>query len=73
MAEDCCNAELETTMVVRSPTWLFPWAYCLMPRGPGIYETLPAEIADNLQLTGPLSVGGQLAIMGMKHLAAEEP
>ena len=60
-------------MVARSPTWLFPWAYCLMPQGPGIYEKLPAEIADNLQLTGPVAVGGQLAMMGFKLLAAQEP
>ncbi len=52
VAEDCHNAGLKTTMVARSPTWLFPWDYCLAPTGLGIYEVMPAEVADNIQMTG---------------------
>lgn len=71
--EDCCAAGLTTTIVARSPTYLFPWDYALAPQGLGAYQTLGAELADRLQMTGPVSIGGQLARGLHQMLAEKEP
>lgn len=71
--EDCANADLATTMVARSPTYLFPWDYALAPEGLGAYETLGAPLADKLQMSGPAAVGGQLARGLQGALAEREP
>jgi hypothetical protein len=71
--EDCHNAGLNTTIVARSPTFIFPWEYCLDPQGLGLYEILPVDVVDNRQLTMPTSVAGQLAKRGMALSASKEP
>lgn len=71
--EDCAAAGLATTMVARSPTYLFPWDYALHPAGLGAYETHSAEAVDAQQMTGPASIGGQLARGLHEVLAEKEP
>ncbi|KAH8887797.1 FAD/NAD(P)-binding domain-containing protein [Thozetella sp. PMI_491] len=71
--EDCHNAGLKATIVARSPTFVFPWEYCLDPQGLGLYEIFPVDIVDNRQLTMPNSVAGQLAKRGMAFAASKEP
>lgn len=71
--EDCCAAGLRTTLIARSPTYLFPWDYSLHPAGLGAYATLGAELADAQQMTGPVSIGGQLARGLHDALAEQEP
>lgn len=71
--EDCCAAGLTTTIVARSPTYIFPWDYALAPQGLGAFQILGAELADRLQMTGPASIGGQLARGLQQALAEKEP
>lgn len=71
--EDCANASLATTMVARSPTYIFPWDYALAPQGLGAYATLGAPLADKLQMSGPAAIGGQLARGLQGALADKEP
>lgn len=70
--EDCCAANLTTTMIARSPTLIFPWEYALDPTGLGAYETRPADVVDKQQMTGPTSLGGQLVIGLHQRLAEKE-
>lgn len=58
--EDCAAAGLKTTMIARSPTFVFPWDYALMPDGLGLYENVPTDVADKVLMSGPAAVGGQL-------------
>lgn len=58
--EDCAAAGLKTTMIARSPTFVFPWDYALMPDGLGLYENIPTDVADKVLMSGPAAVGGQL-------------
>lgn len=69
--EDCAANGLKTTMNARSPTYIFPWDYVL--EGMSIYDTLGAEIADKIQMSGPNGVGGQLVVGSYAAKAAKEP
>ncbi|KAK2598827.1 hypothetical protein N8I77_012212 [Diaporthe amygdali] len=60
LMEDCAAAGLKTTMIARSPTFIFPWDYALFPEGLGLYERVPAHVADKVLMSGPAAVGGQL-------------
>lgn len=71
--EDCAAANLTTTIVARSPTYIFPWDYALHPAGLGAYATHSAELVDKQQMTGPVSIGGQLARGLHEVLANKEP
>lgn len=71
--EDCYNAGIKTTMIQRSPTYIIPMAHLLHPKGFGIFDHQPVEIADPMMFAGPLAVGGQLAGMLHAGLAAQEP
>ncbi|KAF3764155.1 hypothetical protein M406DRAFT_71282 [Cryphonectria parasitica EP155] len=71
--EDCAAAGLQTTMIARSPTYIFPWEYSLAPQGLGLYATLPAERVDKMQMSGPTSISGQLARGLQVALAHREP
>lgn len=70
--EDCATGGLQTTMVARSPTYIFPWDYALAPQGLGVYEVTPTDLADKLQMSGPNAIGGQLAMALHTHLAHQE-
>lgn len=71
--EDCAAANLATTIVARSPTYLFPWDYALHPAGLGAYATHRAADVDAQQMTGPAAIGGQLALGLQQLLADKEP
>lgn len=68
--EDCAAAGLKTTMIARSPTYIFPWDYALFPDGLGMYETTPTHVADKVLHPGPAAVGGQLARASYTNMAA---
>lgn len=71
--EDCAAGGLDTTMNVRSPTYIFPWDYALAPQGLGVYDKLGPELADKLQMSGPNAIGGQLVVGLHAMLASKEP
>ncbi|KAF2686126.1 FAD/NAD(P)-binding domain-containing protein [Lentithecium fluviatile CBS 122367] len=71
--EDCDNAGLKTTMVARSPTYVFPYDYIINPNGIGVYEAMPPDAADTLLLTLPCGVDGQFSHALFAHLAPQEP
>ena len=58
--EDCHNAGLEVQMVQRSPTYIIPLSYFEHVSGLGMYNVLPAELADTITMAGPVAVGAQL-------------
>lgn len=68
--EDCAAAGLKTTMIARSPTFVFPWDYALFPEGLGLYEKIPTHIADKALMSGPAAVGGQLVRASYANMAA---
>ncbi|POS69877.1 hypothetical protein DHEL01_v211728, partial [Diaporthe helianthi] len=68
--EDCAAAGLKTTMIARSPTFIFPWEYGLLPEGLGMYEVLPTNVVDKLQVPGPVAVNGQLGWALYARMAA---
>lgn len=70
--EDCHDAGLETTMVVRSPTYILPLDYLFDKSALGMYD-LSVEAADKAGLTLPTAVSGQAARNLFRHLASQEP
>ncbi|KAJ5632118.1 hypothetical protein N7490_008457 [Penicillium lividum] len=73
LMEDCAKAGIKTTIVARSPTYIFPWDYSLDPRGLGLYEILPAELVDKLTMSTPWGIAGQIVIDQAVSLASKEP
>ncbi|KAJ5935764.1 hypothetical protein N7466_005311 [Penicillium verhagenii] len=73
LMEDCAKAGVETTIVARSPTYIFPWDYSLDPLGLGVYDSLPVDLADKIMMSSPLGVGGQIMVEQAAVLAAKEP
>lgn len=71
--QDCHQAGLKTTMVVRSPTFIFPLEYVLDPRGLGCFDKLPLEVADRMMNTNPNVLDGQFAQGAWAHKASQEP
>ncbi len=71
--EDCHKAGLETTMVVRSPTFIFPLEYVLDPHGLGCYDHVAFEVADRMMNTNPNVLDGQFAHGAWAHKASQEP
>ncbi|KAI0135358.1 hypothetical protein F4814DRAFT_400697 [Daldinia grandis] len=70
---DCHAAGLKTTMVARSPTYIYPYEYVMNPHGFGVYEDLPLDIADRLLYTLPPALDGQFSHGLFSHLAFQEP
>ncbi|PVH93133.1 FAD/NAD(P)-binding domain-containing protein [Periconia macrospinosa] len=70
---DCWEAGLSTTMIVRSPTYIFPYDYVMDPHGIGAYDKLPLEAADRLLNTFPSMLDGQFSHGLFAHLASQEP
>ncbi|KAK7734030.1 hypothetical protein SLS53_008025 [Cytospora paraplurivora] len=70
--EDCVNAGLQVTMVVRSPTYIFPWDYSLAPQGLGLYEKISPDLADKVQMSEATAISGQLLKGLYRHLAQKE-
>jgi hypothetical protein len=71
--EDCHHAGLETTMVVRSPTYIFPYEYIMDPHSIGAYEHFPLAEADKMLNTFPTAVDAQFVRGLMAHLASCDP
>ncbi|KAF4955915.1 hypothetical protein FSARC_11730 [Fusarium sarcochroum] len=69
---DCHAAGLETTMVVRSPTYIVPLEYVCNEISLGAYN-LGVAAADRMFLTLPAVVDGQLARNLFRMLASQEP
>ncbi|KAJ4409721.1 hypothetical protein N0V82_009410 [Gnomoniopsis sp. IMI 355080] len=71
--QDCHDAGLDTTMVVRSPTYIFPYEYVMDPHGIGAYDLMPLETADRMLNTFPQALDGQFSHGLFAHLASQEP
>lgn len=71
--KDCHDAGLNTTMVARSPTYVFPYEYVMDPHGIGAYDKMPLEVADRMLNTFPLALDGQFSHGLFAHLASLEP
>lgn len=70
--EDCHAAGLQTTMNVRSPTYMVPVEYIDHPASLGAYDA-GVERADNMFMTLPAPIDAQLARDLLAHLASQEP
>jgi hypothetical protein len=70
--EDCQAAGLKTTMNVRSPTYIVPVDYVCHKMSLGAYD-FGVEAADNLFLSLPSSIDGQLARGLFAVFASQEP
>ncbi|GKT52255.1 putative indole-3-pyruvate monooxygenase YUCCA3 [Colletotrichum spaethianum] len=70
--EDCCAAGLKTTMVVRSPTFIFPVAYVCDPAAHGNYEKLGVE-ADKEAMALPTNIDAHFVREHFVHSASQEP
>ncbi|KAK1981195.1 hypothetical protein LZ30DRAFT_593199 [Colletotrichum cereale] len=66
--EDCCAAGLKTTMVVRSPTYIFPVVYVAYKN----YEKRGVE-ADKDAMAMPTNVDAHLVQGHFSHMASQEP
>lgn len=71
--KDCHDAGLSTTMVARSPTYVFPYEHVMDPHGIGAYDKMPLEVADRMLNTFPLALDGQFSHALFAHLASLEP
>ncbi|KAF3056255.1 hypothetical protein GL218_06444 [Daldinia childiae] len=71
--QDCHAAGLRTTMVARSPTYVYPYEYVVNPHGFGVYDNLPLEVADRLMYTLPPTLDGQFSHGLFSYLASQEP
>ncbi|KAK8078268.1 FAD/NAD(P)-binding domain-containing protein [Apiospora saccharicola] len=71
--EDCHAAGLQTTMAVRSPTYLLPIEYMTRPETLGAYDLLGVEAADRMFQTGPTVVDGALLQSTIGRMAGAEP
>ncbi|KAI1413915.1 FAD/NAD(P)-binding domain-containing protein [Hypoxylon sp. FL1857] len=70
--EDCYDAGLKTTMNARSPTYVFPIAYCHDIRGLGAYDHMPIDVADKMLMTLPTCVDAQLTHSLYSNLSSME-
>ncbi|KAH7142874.1 hypothetical protein B0J13DRAFT_623463 [Dactylonectria estremocensis] len=70
--EDCHSAGLQSTMVVRSPTYIIPLDYLCDKRSLGLYD-FGVEAADRMFLTLPFRVDSQLGRNLFAHMASQEP
>ncbi|KAK5630554.1 hypothetical protein RRF57_006269 [Xylaria bambusicola] len=71
--EDCHTEGLQTTMVARSPTYVFPYKYVMDPRGLGAYDRMPLDVADKLLNTTPQALAGRITHGVFAHFASLEP
>lgn len=71
--KDCHSAGLQTTMVVRSPTYIFPVKYINDAHSLGVYDLMPVAAADRAMMTLPMVIEGQFIHGLFGHLASMEP
>ncbi|KAM0429243.1 hypothetical protein ACHAPT_006457 [Fusarium lateritium] len=72
VAQDCHAAGLQTTMVARSPTYIFPFDYASREISLGAYDH-GVEATDRRIMTLPTAVEGQLVRDLFKSFASEDP
>ncbi|KAH9226022.1 hypothetical protein K456DRAFT_1934595 [Colletotrichum gloeosporioides 23] len=70
--QDCHDAGLKTTMVIRSPTYIVPVEYVCNPRSLGAYN-FGVEAGDRMFLTLPACIDGQLGRGLFAQFALQEP
>ncbi|KAJ5779330.1 hypothetical protein N7457_007050 [Penicillium paradoxum] len=70
--EDCHAAGLQTTMNVRSPTYIIPLDYVCSPASLGAYDA-GVELADDLFMTLPTVIDAQLMRNVFANFASQEP
>ncbi|KAK9782254.1 putative FAD/NAD(P)-binding domain-containing protein [Seiridium cardinale] len=70
--QDCHNAGLQTTMVARSPTYVFPYDYMMDSHGIGAYDVLSLDAADRLLNTMPGALDGQFSHALFSFLASQQ-
>jgi hypothetical protein len=71
--EDCYDAGLKMTMVVRSPTYIIPYDYVMDGHAVGAYDLLPLDEADRMMATLPAALDGQFSHELFAHFASQEP
>lgn len=71
--EDCHSAGLQTTMIARSPTYVFPVSYVFDPHSLGACDHLSTEEATEMLMTLPVVPDTQLARGLFSHLSSLEP
>ncbi|KAI9712011.1 MAG: hypothetical protein M1820_001719 [Bogoriella megaspora] len=71
--QDCHKYGLKTTIVARSPTYIFPYDYLMDPHGIGAYDCMPLNAADKMLNTLPFALDGQFSHGLFGHLASKEP
>ncbi|KAG9569700.1 hypothetical protein KCU71_g2759, partial [Aureobasidium melanogenum] len=72
VVEDCYNAGLQVTMVVRSPQYVVPLDYICHEQGLGSYKS-GVDKADELFMMMPTIVDSQLGQKLFQQLASQEP
>ncbi|KAK1975732.1 hypothetical protein LZ30DRAFT_604969 [Colletotrichum cereale] len=70
---DCHDSGLRTTMIQRSETYVVPMTYFAHPNGLGVYDSLPAGLADAVSSGSPLAVGGNMLRLVHQMQAQAEP
>lgn len=71
--QDCYNHGLQTTMVARSPTYVFPYEYVMDPHSIGVHDNVPLDAADKMLNTMPMALDGQFAHGLFSFFASKEP
>ncbi|KAI1348412.1 hypothetical protein F5Y01DRAFT_292573 [Xylaria sp. FL0043] len=71
--QDCHAEGLQTTMVARSPTYIFPFEYVMNHHAIGAYDLMPLDAADKLLNTMPQALDGRFSHGLFAHLASLEP
>ncbi|KAI1271092.1 hypothetical protein F5Y07DRAFT_404755 [Xylaria sp. FL0933] len=71
--QDCHAEGLQTTMVARSPTYIFPFEYVINPHAIGAYDVMPLDAADKPLNTMPQALDGRFSHGLFAHLASLEP
>jgi cation diffusion facilitator CzcD-associated flavoprotein CzcO len=56
---ECHKIDLQTTMVTRSPSYIFPYVYVINAHGIGTYNIMTLEAADRLLNALPSGLDGQ--------------
>lgn len=74
IAEDMYQAGLsEVTMVQRSKTYVLPYEYWQKLSSQTYNENFPTDLADKLQMTGPMAVGRLIINSHLNAMADKEP
>jgi len=74
VADDMLEVGLASvTMIQRSPTYVMPYEYWQKISSRLYNENVPTELADMLQMSGPMAVGRLLVNSGLHAMAKQEP